>query len=94
LIARINPTKEANRLENEETEKLYNAILKVLKEGLKRGGASELAFVTPDGEEGEYQKHFLAYGREGEPCSRCKKAKFKKIKLGGRGTVFCPVCQK
>lgn len=93
-LAKINPNKESKKLGNEEIKRLYNAILQVLKEGLKRGGASELSFVTPDGEEGEYQKYFLAYGRKDEPCDRCHKAKFKKITLGGRGTYFCPVCQR
>ncbi|KKQ41403.1 MAG: formamidopyrimidine-DNA glycosylase, formamidopyrimidine-DNA glycosylase [Microgenomates group bacterium GW2011_GWC1_37_8] len=93
-LAKINPKKESKKLGNEEIKKLYDAIHKVLKEGLKFGGASELAFVTPDGSEGEYQKHTLAYGHQGEPCSRCHKAKIEKYFLSGRGTYYCPVCQK
>ena len=93
-LAKIHPAKTSGKLNDKQTNKLYDAILKVLKEGLKREGASELSFVTPEGKEGEYQKHFLAYGREGEPCERCHKAKFKKVKLGGRGTFYCPYCQK
>jgi formamidopyrimidine-DNA glycosylase len=92
-LAGINPTKESKNLRTEEQEKLYEAILSVLKEGIKYGGASESAFVTPDGTEGEYQKHTLAYGREGEPCERCHKSVIKKFFLSGRGTYFCPVCQ-
>lgn len=93
-LAKINPRRESKRLSDKEIKKLYDAILSVLKEGLKRGGASELAFVTPDGSEGEYQKYFLAYGRKDETCERCHKAKIQKIFLGGRGTYYCPHCQK
>jgi len=93
-LAKIDPRRPANSLSLSEQSRSYDSILEVLKEGLKRGGASELAFVTPDGSEGEYQKHFLAYGRKDEPCERCRKAKFKKINLGGRGTYYCPYCQK
>jgi len=93
-LAKINPKRPANSLLPEEQKKLYDAIHKVLKEGIKYGGSSELAYVTPDGKEGQYQKHTLAYGWEGEPCERCHKAKFVKYFLGGRGTYFCPVCQK
>lgn len=93
-LAKIDPRKPANSLSLSEQNNLYDAILKVLKEGLKKGGASELAFVTPDGREGTYQEHFLAYGREGDVCERCHKAKFIKITLGGRGTYYCPYCQK
>src|SRR3990172_6786050 len=93
-LAKITPRRPANSLSLTEQSRSYDSILEVLKKGLKRGGASELAFVTPDGSEGEYQKHFLAYGRKDEPCERCRKAKFKKINLGGRGTYYCPYCQK
>jgi len=90
----INPNRKANSLDTKEQEKLYDAIITVLKVGLKYGGASELAFVTPDGREGEYQNHTLAYGHTGELCPNCKKEKFEKYFLGGRGTYWCPNCQK
>lgn len=97
-LAKINPKTPAKNLDEKPVKVLFEAILSVLKSGLKYGGASELAFVTPDGTEGEYQKHTLAYGREGEPCERpaCRKrgATIKKFFLGGRGTYWCLVCQK
>src|SRR3989344_1261711 len=93
-LAKINPKTPPEQMSNEAMEQLYKAIHTVLKAGLKYGGASELAFVTPDGKEGEYQKHTLAYGHQGEPCSRCHKAKFTKYFLSGRGTYVCPFCQE
>jgi formamidopyrimidine-DNA glycosylase len=97
-LAGVSPRTPAGELQSNKVTELYKAILKVLKAGLKYGGASELAFVTPDGAEGEYQKHTLAYGREGEPCERpaCRKrgATIKKFFLSGRGTYWCSVCQK
>lgn len=92
-LAKIHPERPADSLSGAETKRLYKSIEKVLKEGLKMGGASELAFVRPDGTEGGYQKNFLAYGRGGKMCPRCKKAKFVYKKIAGRGTVFCPNCQ-
>lgn len=91
--AKIDPSRKANKLSNEEIKKLYDSILKVLKEGLKYGGATEINFVNALGEEGGYQNHFLVYGREGKPCKVCG-GEIKKIKLSGRGTYFCPKCQK
>lgn len=93
-LAKINPKKPANELNPDQQKELYDAITTVLKAGLKYGGASELAFVTPDGREGEYQNHTLAYAHTGEPCERCHKSTFQKYFLGGRGTYWCPVCQK
>ncbi len=92
-LAGVDPRKKSSSLSASARKKLFEAIESVLKEGIKRGGASELAFVTPDGREGNYQDYTLVYGRENEPCKVCK-TPIKKIKLGGRGTYFCPVCQR
>ncbi len=93
-LGKINPKRPAKDLTTEEQKSLFEAIHTVLKAGLKYGGASELAFVTPDGNEGEYQNHTLTYGHEKELCTRCKKGIITKYFLGGRGTFVCPICQK
>lgn len=92
-LSRIHPRTPTNKLSSNQAIELFNSILKVLKKGLKRGGASELNFVQADGAEGDYQEHFLAYGQDGKPCSRCRKVNIQRIKMGGRGTFFCPRCQ-
>ncbi len=91
--AQIDPRRKAKTLTDEEIKRLYNSLLEALKKGLENGGASELNYVNALGQEGKYQHHFLAYGQDGKPCSRCKTI-IKKIFLGGRGTYFCPACQK
>jgi formamidopyrimidine-DNA glycosylase len=93
-LAMINPKKHANRLILNQQRSLYDAVLKVLTQGIKHGGSSEQSYVTPDGKEGEYQKYTLSYGWEGQLCKRCRKAIFVKYFLGGRGTYVCPICQK
>lgn len=96
--AKINPKRPANAINYEESEMLFNSIEKVLKKGLETGGASENAFVTPNGSEGDYQNHSLVYAKQGQKCSRSacrqKGAKIEKFTLGGRGTFWCPACQK
>jgi len=92
-LAKVKPQRKASSLSKKEQKDLYDAIIQVLKKGIEQGGASEIAFVTPDGSEGGYQNHTLVYDKEGETCKR-DKGKIKKIKLGGRGTYYCPVCQK
>lgn len=92
--SKISPKRKANSLNEDEIDFLHDSLVFVLKEGLKYGGASELAFVTPDGKEGEYQNHTLAYGHQGELCKSCKKEKIEKFFLGGRGTYWCSYCQK
>ena len=93
-LSKINPKRPAKSLSKKESKLLFNALHTVLKAGLKYGGASELAFVTPDGKEGEYQNHTLVYGHQGKICKSCKINKIEKFFLGGRGTYWCSLCQK
>lgn len=97
-LAKINPKTPSSQLSDQLTNQLFDAILKVLKDGIKFGGASDQHYLKPDGTKGEYQKHFLVYGRKGELCERstCHKlgVKIRRIAVGGRGTFFCPNCQK
>lgn len=92
-LAKINPKRPANSLSSEEIKNFYKAILTVLKKGLESGGASELTFVNVLGEKGGYQEHSLVYAHQGQKCSRDGHI-IEKISLGGRGTYFCPECQK
>lgn len=93
FTARIDPRRSAKQITEEETKKLYDAIVEVLERGLKYGGSSDVNYVNAVGGEGEYQQHFLVYGRKGEKCFGCK-GKVEKTTLGGRGTYFCPECQR
>lgn len=92
-LSKINPCRRAGSLKEKEVESLLDAIVEVLRRGLKSGGASELAYVRPDGTEGKYQDYTLVYGKEGENCPNNCGAKIKRIKVSGRGTYFCPRCQ-
>lgn len=93
FLAGIDPKRKANTLNSSEIKKLYNAVISVMEKGFKYGGASELSFVNVLGQEGEYQRHSLVYGKNGKECPN-KNGKIQKIYLGGRGTFFCPNCQK
>lgn len=92
--AGIDPRRPANTC-SLQVRNLQGCIKKVINQGIKYGGstASDENFINAAGEPGKYQQHFLVYEQEGRKCSRCKR-KIIKIKLGGRGTYFCPGCQK
>jgi len=92
-LARINPKRKAKELAEEEVKDLYAAVKKVINLGIKYGGASVDKYVDAAGWGGKYQEHFLVYGRNGQKCKRDGDV-IKKIKLGGRGTYFCPGCQQ
>jgi formamidopyrimidine-DNA glycosylase len=94
--ASINPMKKARELRLQDSKTLRKSIIKVLKEGIKYGGSTgkDKKYVHPDGGFGSYQDHFRVYERVGLPCLRNDGGIIKKVKLGGRGTYYCPVCQK
>lgn len=91
--AKIDPRKKAKELSGKEAEELYEAVKDVIETGIKYGGASIDKYVNAAGTGGKYQEHFLVYRRDGEKCKRDGET-IRKIKIGTRGTYFCPGCQK
>lgn len=91
-MARILPSRSAKSLSMAELLALHEATRFVIDLGIKSGGASVANYVDTNGLGGTYQNFFLTYKREGEPCKNCGE-KIIKIKLGGRGTFYCPNCQ-
>lgn len=89
--ARLHPQRRASELSEEEVERLHASIVAELRRGLELGGSSEMAFVHLDGSGGSYQESFQVKGRKGKPCFACATS-IERIKVGGRGTYFCPRC--
>jgi formamidopyrimidine-DNA glycosylase len=91
--ARIHPLRPAGSLTPAETARLRKAIRAALKMGIARQGATLRDYRGPDGARGRMQDEFRVYGRGGRPCNRCG-TPIEKIRAGGRGTWFCPNCQR
>ena len=89
----INPQTQVNQLSVEQLASLLKSIKLVLNEGIKYGGATVDNYLNIQGVGGHYQDHLRVYKRENLPCHRCK-TPIHKIILGGRGTYYCPKCQK
>ncbi len=89
----IDPRRKSNTLTQEERERLFVSLLAVLEKGIALGGASETNYIQVDGGKGEYQNHFLVYGRSSEICQRCGNP-IERIVQAGRSTFYCPTCQK
>ena len=88
-IAKLHPQALSNVVTLKQAEALREAIVSVLKEGIRRNGAS-IDWVYRGG---EYQNYFRVYDREGKPCIVCG-TKIQKLVVGQRGTHVCPKCQK
>jgi len=91
--AKIDPQRKAKSLSSKEKERLFHSMQNVLDDAIKHGGSSVDDYVRLRGEKGEYKKYHKVYGRENKPCFVCKTL-IKRSTLGGRGTYFCPKCQK
>ncbi|WP_366924529.1 DNA-formamidopyrimidine glycosylase [Metallumcola ferriviriculae] len=93
FLAGIHPSRGGSSLTEEEAAKLFQAIKEVLQKGIENRGTTFRDYVDGAGAKGKNQHTLNVYGRGGESCSLCG-TKLVKFRLGGRGTVFCPDCQK
>jgi formamidopyrimidine-DNA glycosylase len=91
--ARIHPLMPAAALDLEEVKALHRAVRTALRAGIARQGSTLRDYRLPDGGSGGMQHEFKVYGRGGEPCERCG-TPIDKIRVGGRGTWYCPHCQR
>ncbi len=94
--AKIHPLRPANKLTAGDYARLHAGVLDALRMGIAARGSSLGTtlrdHINLDGNPGRNQETVRAYGREGEPCYECG-AIMRRIKVGGRSSVFCPKCQ-
>jgi formamidopyrimidine-DNA glycosylase len=91
--AEIHPLVPASSLGPDEIKALHRGIRQALQAGLRRQGSTLRDYRLPDGGSGGAQHEFKVYGRGGEPCDRCGTL-IDKIRVAGRGTWYCPSCQR
>jgi formamidopyrimidine-DNA glycosylase len=91
--AKIHPRRLAQGLSDKEKAALFQSIKDILKKAIRLGGSSVDDYVRLSGKRGGYTAYHKVYDRENKPCLACK-APVRRIFLGGRGTYFCPRCQK
>ncbi|HKY54922.1 MAG TPA: bifunctional DNA-formamidopyrimidine glycosylase/DNA-(apurinic or apyrimidinic site) lyase [Anaerolineales bacterium] len=87
-MAKLHPLVLSDSITTEQAKALRQAVRRVLKEGIRRNGAS-IDWVYRGG---EFQNHFRVYDREGKSCTVCG-TQIKRITVGQRGTHYCPNCQ-
>jgi formamidopyrimidine-DNA glycosylase len=92
--ARINPIRSVDTLTPAEIKKLHQAIFEILKKAINYRGTTFNNYRDSQGRRGNFSKFLQVYQREGKKCLRCSQALIKKIKVSGRGTRYCPHCQK
>jgi formamidopyrimidine-DNA glycosylase len=91
--AGIRPRKMAGRLTKANLERLRLAIREVMEHAIQLGGSSVSDYVNAEGVRGFFQLEHCVYLRTGLPCRRCG-TPIQRILVGGRGTHYCPKCQR
>ena len=91
--AKINLQIKVFKLSDAQFKKLHHGMIKSLQDGIKYGGSTRTHFVDAKGRKGYFLDYAFVYGKDKKPCKVCS-TEIKKITLGGRGTYFCPQCQK
>ncbi|WP_114569995.1 DNA-formamidopyrimidine glycosylase [Exiguobacterium flavidum] len=90
--AGIHPFTKSGLLTTTEIERIHAHGVAVLKKAVEAGGSTIRSYVSPGGK-GEFQLQLAVYGQKGVSCPNCG-TPIEKTKLGGRGTHYCPSCQK
>lgn len=90
--ARIDPKRPAGELDRDEVGRLHRAIRRVLRGAIAKAGTTFRDYRAVNGRSGSFQTSLRVYGKEGEPCERCR-TPIERIVQAGRSTFFCPACQ-
>lgn len=91
--AKVKPTRIANTITKAEAKLLGTAAGDVMNESITVGGTTFQNFKDTGGANGNFVDYLKVFGQQGKPCPRCGTI-IEKIRCAGRGTHFCPNCQK
>lgn len=93
FVAKVRPTRQADKVTRAEATLLAKATGDIMNASIRVGGTTFQHFVDTGGDNGNYTDYLKVFGKQGTPCPRCATT-IKKIRCAGRGTHYCPSCQK
>jgi formamidopyrimidine-DNA glycosylase len=91
--AGIHPLTRADSLAGDAASRLLRCIKSTLRRAIRFSGTTMMDYRTPSGAKGSFRRFLRVYGREGEPCRRCRTS-IERIIVAGRSSFFCPQCQR
>lgn len=93
FLSHINPFKKASLLSDKELEDIIKYTKETLDKAILAGGTTIRSYESSEGVHGRFQQNLLVHNHSGEACPICKTI-IEKTRIGGRGTYYCPKCQK
>lgn len=91
--AKIHPATLVAEVPNVKLISLHSSLRDVLSLSIEKGGSTDRNYVDSQGKKGSYLAFANVFRKEGQPCPRCG-AEIEKTRVAGRGTHYCPFCQK
>lgn len=91
--AKVRPMRPADTLTKKEAAALRAAARDVMQESIAVGGTTFQNFADADGHAGNFTQYLNVFGKQGTACVRCGTIIIK-TRVAGRGTHYCPGCQK
>ena len=92
--ARLHPQTRVKNISDQQLNTLFNELRQILQISIDQGGSTDKNYVDAEGRKGNYLTFAHVFRREGQACHRHPDQEIIKLKVGGRGTHVCPVCQK
>jgi len=93
FLSGLHPTTPCNQITRKQTQELIDNSIKVLNKAIELGGTTIRSYTSSLGVTGRFQNDLMVHDREGEECKVCQTLIIKE-KVNGRGTYYCPKCQK
>lgn len=93
FAAGVDPRRVARSLRDEEIRSVAHSIRRRLEDGVRLRGCSISDYADASGRPGAFQDDLLVYGRHGQECVLCGSV-LQRAMVAGRGTTFCPSCQR
>ena len=91
--AQIHPQTRVKNVSDQQLNTLFNELRQILQLSIDQGGSTDKNYVDAEGRKGNYLTFAHVFRREGQACHRHPDQEIIKLKVGGRGTHVCPVCQ-
>lgn len=93
FLSKISPLRKCNLITSDDANNIIKFTRLVLEAAIKKGGSTIRTYSSVDGVHGLFQNELLVHGKDNGICPECGST-INKIRVGGRGTYFCPNCQK
>jgi len=93
FATKIHPETPAKMISAKQLDEIWKQSKITLQKAINAGGSTIKSYHPKEGISGNFQVSLEVYGKKDSSCVRCG-TKLRKIFVNGRGTTYCPKCQK